>query len=81
MAQQSGWSLSVQRRGHTGQQRRAACGVTSTGSTLTLPSWQTIPNGGSADVALTYQLPIAGPSNYTLTFGGRSYRLSVDNPR
>ena len=34
-----------------------------------------------AEVTLDYKLPIAGPSNYTLTFGGQTYALSVDNAR
>lgn len=33
------------------------------------------------DVALSYQLPIASPSNFKLTFGGQSYAIASDHPR
>lgn len=79
MTQQSGWTMTVQ-AGHTGSNAGGLKGDFQT-ATLTVPTWQTIPTGTSVDVALSYQLPIATPTNYTLTFGGKSYALSQDNPR
>lgn len=79
MSQQSGWSLTVQ-PGHTGNNVGGLRGDFHR-VTLTVPSWQSIPDGGTATVALSYQLPIATPSNFTLTFGGQSYALTQDHPR
>ncbi|MBT2209530.1 chitinase C-terminal domain-containing protein [Actinomadura sp. NEAU-AAG7] len=79
MTQQSGWTLSVQ-AGHNGNNTGGLKGDFHR-ATMTIPSYTSIPNGSSATVALSYQLPIATPSNFVLTFGGKSYALSQDNPR
>ncbi|WP_279504079.1 glycosyl hydrolase family 18 protein [Actinomadura sp. KC06] len=79
MTQQTGWTLSVQ-AGHTGNNVGGLKGDFQK-ATLTVPSYTSIPNGGSATIALSYQLPIATPSNFVLTFGGKSYVLTQDSPR
>ncbi|WP_242613923.1 chitinase C-terminal domain-containing protein [Actinomadura roseirufa] len=79
MTQQSGWTLSVQ-AGHSGNNTGGLKGDFHR-ATLTVPSSTTIANGQSVEVALSYQLPISTPSNFVLTFGGKSYVLSQDNPR
>ncbi|RBQ21893.1 glycoside hydrolase [Spongiactinospora rosea] len=79
MSQQSGWTMSVQ-PGHTGNNVGGLKGDFHR-VTLTLPSWQTIANGASAEVNLSYRLPIASPSNWVLAFGGKSYALVQDYPR
>ncbi|WP_433337779.1 chitinase C-terminal domain-containing protein [Spirillospora sp. CA-294931] len=79
MTQQSGWTLGVQ-AGHTGNNVGGLRGDFHR-ATLTVPASASIPNGGAATIALSYQLPIATPSNFTVTFGGKSYSLTHDNPR
>lgn len=78
MTQQTGWTLSVQ-AGHTGNNVGGLKGDFHR-ATLTVPNYTSIPNGGTATVALSYQLPIATPSNFVLTFGGKSYALTQDYP-
>ncbi len=80
MAQQSGWALSVIRSDHTGNNRGGFRGDFHRVS-LTLPSWQNLAPGASADVAITYQLPISGPSNWTIAFGGKTYGFNQDYGR
>ncbi len=80
MAQQSGWSLSVIRSDHTGNNRGGFRGDFHRVS-LTLPSWQSLAPGASADVAITYQLPISGPSNWTIGIGGTTYGFNQDYAR
>jgi chitinase len=48
---------------------------------LTLPSWQSIAPGAFAELTLDYKLPLSGPSNYTLTFGGQTYNLAINYSR
>ena len=80
MTQQSGWSLAVTRSDHTGPNAGGFRGNFHHVS-LKLPTWQTLAPGATADVAMAYQLPISGPSNYTVTFGGKSYGLVQDYGR
>jgi len=80
MAQQSGWSLTVVSSEHTGPNRGGYRGDFHHVSLL-FPSFQTLAPGQSVDVQLVYYMPFAGPSNFTLTFGGQSYRLAQDYPR
>jgi chitodextrinase len=79
MSQQSGWSMTVT-PGHTGTNVGGLRGDFHH-ATVTIPSYLSIAPGASAEVVLNYVLPIASPSNYTLTFGGTTYALAVDNPR
>ncbi|WP_283133314.1 chitinase C-terminal domain-containing protein [Rhizohabitans arisaemae] len=79
MTQQTGWTLAVT-PGHTGNNRGGFRGEFHR-VRLTLPTWEPIAPGASKEVQLRYDLPISTPSNYTVTFGGTSYRLSTDNPR
>ncbi|KOX12170.1 chitinase C-terminal domain-containing protein [Nocardiopsis sp. NRRL B-16309] len=48
---------------------------------LTVPSWQSIPAGGSLDFTLSYRLPIAQPSNFRIGVGGTEYAITYDAPR
>ncbi|MGY0231008.1 glycosyl hydrolase family 18 protein [Longispora urticae] len=79
IGQQTGWTLTVT-PGRSGS-NSGGLKADFHHVTMTLPSWQTIPKGASAEVVMTWKLPVSGPSNYTLTFGGTSYRLSADHPR
>ncbi|AHH97894.1 chitinase C-terminal domain-containing protein [Kutzneria albida] len=80
MSDQSGFGLSVTSKGHSGPNVGGLKGDFQHVS-VTIPSWQSIPSGSSVDVTVRYYMPIATPSNYKLTFGGKSYALSTDNPR
>jgi chitinase len=80
MTDQSGYGLRVTQRGHSGANVGGLRGDFQHVS-VTIPSWQSIPPGGSVEIAVVYQMPIATPSNYKLTFGGKSYALTVDHPR
>ncbi|HCU52162.1 MAG TPA: chitinase [Micromonosporaceae bacterium] len=80
MTQQSGWTLSYAEIGHSGNNVGGLRGDFQR-VRLTVPSFEPIPAGGSKEVTIRYDLPIATPSNFTLSFGGNSYRLSADYPR
>ena len=80
MADQSGFGLKVTAKGHSGPNAGGLKGDFQHVE-LTLPTWQPLAPGASVEVALSYQLPIASPSNFTLTFGGKSYAIASDHPR
>jgi chitinase len=80
MSQQSGWTMSVTSSEHTGNNIGGFKGDFHKVS-LKLPSWQSLAPGASADVAIVYQLPIAGPSNYRIAFGGKTYGLTQNYTR
>ncbi|WP_053715552.1 chitinase C-terminal domain-containing protein [Saccharothrix sp. NRRL B-16348] len=80
MADQSGFGLRVTAKGHSGSNVGGLKGDFQHVE-LTLPTWQSLAPGASVDVALSYQLPIASPSNVKLTFGGQSYAIASDHPR
>jgi chitinase len=80
MSDQSGFGLRVTAKGHSGGNVGGLKGDFQHVE-LTLPSWQPLAPGASVDVALSYQLPIASPSNVKLTFGGQSYAIASDHPR
>ncbi|WP_026424919.1 glycosyl hydrolase family 18 protein [Actinokineospora inagensis] len=77
IAQQSGWSLSVVSTGHTGNNVGGLKGDLHRFS-LKVPSYQTLAPGQSAQVQLSYYLPITTPSNITITFGGKSYTAAQE---
>jgi chitinase len=81
MADQSGGGLKIIKSDHTASNNIGGLKGSFHRASFTIPGWQSIPAGGSIDVTIVYQLPVAGPSNYTLTFGGTSYALTTDNPR
>ncbi|OZV77151.1 chitinase [Micromonospora echinospora] len=78
LGQQSGWALSVVSTGHTGSNVGGLKGDFHR-VRLTVPT--AIAPGSFAEVTLNYSLPIAGPSNFTLSFGGQSYALAADHAR
>ncbi|WP_229399250.1 chitinase C-terminal domain-containing protein [Micromonospora okii] len=78
LGQQSGWALSVVSTGHTGSNVGGLKGDFHR-VRLNVPS--AIAPGSFAEVTLGYSLPIAGPSNFTLSFGGQTYALAADYAR
>ncbi len=79
ISQQSGWSMTVT-PGHTGNNIGGLDGDFHHVK-LTLPAWQSIAPGAFVELTLDYKLPLSGPSNYTLTFGGQTYNLAVNLSR
>jgi chitinase len=79
-ADQSDWNWVVTASEHTGQNRGGYRGDFHHVS-LKLPTSLSIPPGGSAETPIVYYMPFAGPSNFTLTFGGQTFALAQDYPR
>ncbi|GLZ43043.1 glycosyl hydrolase family 18 protein [Actinokineospora sp. NBRC 105648] len=77
IGQQSGWALSVVSTGHTGTNIGGLKGDLHRFS-IKLPGYQTLAPGASADVQLSYYLPVAQLSNITITFGGKSYTATQE---
>ncbi|MFI9546033.1 chitinase C-terminal domain-containing protein [Streptomyces sp. NPDC052016] len=77
---QSGWGTSVIRSDHTGTNVGGLKGDHHRVS-LKLPAWQTLAPGASAELDFVYYLPVSTPSNWTVTFGGRTYALAGDLAR
>ncbi|WP_406205948.1 glycosyl hydrolase family 18 protein [Streptomyces sp. NBC_01017] len=77
---QSGWGTSVTRSDHTGSNVGGLKGDHHRVS-LKLPGWQTLAPGASAELDLVYYLPVSTPSNWTVTFGGKTYTLAGDLAR
>lgn len=77
---QSGWGTSVIRSDHTGSNVGGLKGDHHRVS-LKLPGRQTLAPGASAELDLVYYLPVSTPSDWTVTFGGRTYALAGDLTR
>ncbi|MFE6624610.1 chitinase C-terminal domain-containing protein [Streptomyces sp. NPDC057740] len=77
---QSGWGTSVIRSDHTGSNVGGLEGDHHRVS-LKQPGWQTLAPGASVELDLVYYLPVSTPSNWTVTFGGRTYALAGDLAR
>ncbi|MEU9054063.1 chitinase C-terminal domain-containing protein [Streptomyces sp. NPDC048384] len=77
---QSGWGTSVIRSDHTGSNVGGLKGDHHRVS-LKLPGWQTLAPGASAELDFVYYLPVSTPSNWTVTFGGKTYALAGDLAR
>ena len=80
MGDQSGFGLTNISIGHTGNNIGGLDGDFHR-ARITLPSWQTLAPGASVTIALSYQLPAPLFANWTLSFGGTTYALPVDNLR
>ncbi|MFG1760859.1 glycosyl hydrolase family 18 protein [Micromonospora echinofusca] len=78
LTQQSGWALTTVSTGHTGGNVGGLRGDYNR-VRLTVPA--AIAPGAFAEVTLNYQLPISGPANFTLSFGGQTYSLASDHAR
>ncbi|MEG3630366.1 chitinase C-terminal domain-containing protein [Streptomyces poriticola] len=77
---QSGWGTSAIRSDHTGDNVGGLKGDFHRVS-LKLPSWQSLAPGASVDLDFVYYLPVSTPSNWTVTFGGKTYALEGDLAR
>ncbi|MGW2120068.1 chitinase C-terminal domain-containing protein [Streptomyces sp. NPDC001758] len=77
---QSGWGTTVIRSDHTGGNAGGLDGDYHRVS-LKLPAWQSLAPGASVELDLVYYLPVSTPSNWTVTFGGKTYALAGDLAR
>ncbi|MEU3298265.1 chitinase C-terminal domain-containing protein [Streptomyces sp. NPDC006678] len=77
---QSGFGTTVVRSDHTGTNVGGLKGDHHRVS-LKLPSWQTLAPGASVQLDFVYYLPVSTPSNWTVTFGGKTYALAGDLAR
>ncbi|MFB8775525.1 chitinase C-terminal domain-containing protein [Streptomyces broussonetiae] len=77
---QSGWGTSVIRSDHTGGNVGGLRGDYHRVS-LKLPGWQSLAPGASVELDFVYYLPVSTPSNWTVTFGGKTYALAGDLAR
>ncbi|MDI9885757.1 glycosyl hydrolase family 18 protein [Streptomyces sp. HNM0645] len=77
---QSGFGTTVVRSDHTGTNAGGLKGDHHRVS-LKLPGWQTLAPGASVEIDFVYYLPVSTPSNWTVTFGGKTYALADDLAR
>ncbi|MFE0801645.1 chitinase C-terminal domain-containing protein [Streptomyces sp. NPDC058812] len=77
---QSGWGTSVIRSDHTGGNVGGLKGDYHRVS-LKLPAWQSLAPGASTEVDFVYYLPVSTPSNWTVSFDGKTYALAGDLSR
>ncbi|AKU24783.1 chitinase [Massilia sp. NR 4-1] len=80
MSDQSGYGLKVIKAGYTGPNNIGGFKANFNRAQFTIPAWQSIAPGASVALTLNYQLPISGPSAYTITVGGVRYALSSEYP-
>ncbi|SMC17838.1 chitinase [Andreprevotia lacus DSM 23236] len=80
MSDQSGYGLKVTNAGYSGPNNVGGFKANFNHVQFAIPSWQSLAPWASVDLTLNYQLPISGPSNYTVTIGGVKYSLKQEYP-
>ncbi|MFD4861204.1 chitinase C-terminal domain-containing protein [Streptomyces atratus] len=78
---QSGFGTTIVRSDHTAADNTGGLKGDYNRVSLKLPSWQSLAPGASVQVDFVYYLPTSTPSNWTVTFGGKSYALAADLAR
>ncbi|MET9512269.1 chitinase C-terminal domain-containing protein [Streptomyces flavidovirens] len=78
---QSGFNTKIVRSDHTAANNIGGLRGDYNRVSLKLPAWQTLAPGASVELDFVYYLPTSTPSNWTVTFGGRSYALAGDLAR
>lgn len=78
---QSGFGTSIIRSDHTAANNIGGLKGPYNRVSLKLPAWQTLAPGASVELDFVYYLPTSTPSNWTVTFGGKSYALAGDLAR
>ncbi|GAA2923847.1 chitinase C-terminal domain-containing protein [Streptomyces enissocaesilis] len=78
---QSGFNTKIVRSDHTAANNIGGLKGDYNRVSLKLPAWQTLAPGASVELDFVYYLPTSTPSNWTVTFGGRSYALAGDLAR
>ncbi|MFE1955640.1 chitinase C-terminal domain-containing protein [Streptomyces sp. NPDC059524] len=77
---QSGFGTTIVRSDHTGDNVGGLKGDYHRVS-LKLPAWQSLAPGASVSLDFVYYQPVSTPSNWTVTFGGKTYALAGDLAR
>ncbi|MEV6397011.1 chitinase C-terminal domain-containing protein [Streptomyces sp. NPDC051907] len=77
---QSGFGTTIVRSDHSGDNVGGLKGDFHRVS-LKLPAWQTLAPGASVELDFVYYLPTSTPSNWTVSFGGRTYAIAGDLAR
>ncbi len=77
---QSGAGLSVISSGHTRPDNVGGLDGPMHRVSFTLPSWKTLPVGGSYELDMVYYLPISGPANYSVKVNGVDYAFKFEHP-
>ncbi|GAA3073323.1 glycosyl hydrolase family 18 protein [Streptomyces olivoverticillatus] len=78
---QSGWGLKVIRSDHNAPDNIGGLKGDYNRVSVKLPASQPLAPGASADLDYVYYLPAATPSNWTVSFGGKTYALAGDLAR
>ncbi|PCG82452.1 chitinase [Streptomyces sp. WZ.A104] len=78
---QSGFGTTIIRSDHTATDNIGGLGGDYNRVSLKLPAWQTLAPGDSVELDFVYYLPTSTPSNWTVTFDGKSYSLAGDLAR
>lgn len=78
---QSGFGTTIIRSDHTAANNVGGLKGDYNRVSLKLPAWQTLAPGASVELDFVYYLPTSTPSNWTVTFGGKSYSLAGDLAR
>lgn len=78
---QSGFGTTIVRSDHTAANNIGGLKGDYNRVSLKLPAWQSLAPGASVQVDFVYYLPTSTPSNWTVTFGGKSYALAADLAR
>ncbi|MFF8955561.1 chitinase C-terminal domain-containing protein [Streptomyces sp. NPDC014894] len=78
---QSGFGATVIRSDHTGNNNIGGLKGDFHRVSLKLPAWQTLAPGASVELDFVYYSPTSTPSNWTVTFGGKSYAVAGDLAR
>ncbi|MFE9397603.1 chitinase C-terminal domain-containing protein [Streptomyces flavidovirens] len=78
---QSGFNTKIVRSDHTAANNIGGLRGDYHRVSLKLPAWQALAPGASVELDFVYYLPTSTPSNWTVTFGGRSYALAGDLAR
>ncbi|PJN00980.1 chitinase [Streptomyces sp. CB01201] len=78
---QSGFGTTIVRSDHTAANNIGGLKGDYNRVSLKLPSWQSLAPGASVTLDFVYYLPVSTPSNWTVTFGGKTYALAGDRTR
>ncbi|MFE7429202.1 chitinase C-terminal domain-containing protein [Streptomyces sp. NPDC057545] len=78
---QSGFGTTIVRSDHTTTNNIGGLKGDYNRVSLKLPAWQSLAPGASVQLDFVYYQPTSTPSNWTVTFGGKSYALAADLAR
>ncbi|MGF1703769.1 glycosyl hydrolase family 18 protein [Photobacterium makurazakiensis] len=77
---QSGGGLTVISSGHTRANNVGGLDGPMHRAAFSLPSWKSLPAGGTYELDMVYYLPISGPANYSVNINGKDYAFKFEQP-